>query len=99
MQVKVVVPVWGSRYIETFTKVSLASQLSKNNLPLVSKKNKLEYVIYTLKKDIQYLENSEVVKILKEFASVRFEIINKFNPKHIILKFTQSLAIENELEF
>ena len=82
MQVKVVVPVWGSSYIETFTKVSLASQLSKNNLPLVSKKNKLEYVIYTLKKDIQYLENSEVVKILKEFASVRFEMINKFKVKN-----------------
>ena len=82
MQVKVVVPVWGSRYIETFTKVSLASQLSKNNLPLVSKKNKLEYVIYTLKKDIQYLENSEIVKNLKEFASVRFEIINKFKVKN-----------------
>lgn len=82
MQVKVVVPVWGSRYIETFTKVSLASQLSKNNLPLVSKKNKLEYVIYTLKKEIQYLENSEVIKILKEFASVRFEIINKFKVRN-----------------
>ena len=82
VQVKVVVPVWGFKYIEIFTKVSLASQLSKNNLPLVSQKNKIEYVIYTLKTDIQYLKNSEIIKILKEYASVRFEIINKFKVKN-----------------
>lgn len=82
VQVKVVVPVWGFKYIEIFTKVSLASQLSKNNLPLVSQKNKIEYVIYTLKTDIQYLENSEIIKILKEYASVRFEIVNKFKVKN-----------------
>ena len=82
MQVKVVVPVWGTKYIETFTKLSLASQLSKNNLPLISKKYKVEYVIYTLKSDKRYLENSEIIKILKNFATIRFENINKFKIKN-----------------
>lgn len=81
MQVKVVVPVWGIDYIETFIKLSLASQLSKSNLPLISKKYKVEYVIYTLKSDKLYLKNSESIKILEKFANVRFETINKLKTR------------------
>jgi hypothetical protein len=82
VQVKVVAPVWGIEYIENFIKLSLASQLSKNNLPLISQKYKVEYVIYTQKSDKQYLENSEIIKILKNFVTIRFETINKFKMKN-----------------
>ena len=82
MRVKIVVPVWGMDYINTFIRVSLASQLSENNIPLISKKYKVEYVIYTLKSDKPYLENLESIKLLKKLTSVRFEIINKFQTKN-----------------
>ena len=82
MQIKIVVPVWGEGYIDTFIKLSLASQLSKNNLPLISKKYKVEYVIYTLKSDKLYLKSLASIKILSKFASVRFETINKFKTRN-----------------
>ena len=82
MQVKIVVPVWGLNYLKTFTKLSLASQLSKNNIPLISQKYKVEYVIYTVKSNKLSLENSESIKLLKNFASVRFENIHKFKLKN-----------------
>ena len=82
MQVKIVVPVWGIDYIETFIKLSLPSQLSENNLPLISKKYKVEYVIYTLKSNEFYFHNSESIENLKQFANVRIETINKFKTRH-----------------
>ena len=81
MQVKIVVPVWGMDYIETFIKISLATQLSENNLPLISQKFKVEYVIYTLKSNKLYLKNSESIKFLAKFASIRIETINKLKTR------------------
>jgi hypothetical protein len=83
MKVKVVVPVWGPDYINTYLNISLASQLSKNNIPLISKKYTIEYVIYTLKRDELYIANSEGYKLLKNFATVRFETIRKFKTKNV----------------
>jgi hypothetical protein len=82
MRVKVVVPVWGSDYINTFINISLATQLSEKNLPLIAKKHEVEYVIYTLKSDVSFFENSESVKLLRKFTSVRFELIRKFKIKN-----------------
>lgn len=82
MRVKVVVPVWGLDYINTFTNISLATQLSENNLPLIAKKYEVEYVIYTLKSDLSFFENSESVKLLRKFSNVRFELIHKFQTKN-----------------
>lgn len=83
MRVKIVVPVWGKEYLNTFIRVSLASQLSENNIPLISKKHKVEYVVYTLKSDKSYLENTDSFKILKELVNIRFEIIKKFKTKDV----------------
>jgi hypothetical protein len=83
MRVKIVAPVWGKEYIKTFVDVSLASQLSENNIPLISKKHKVEYVIYTLKSDKVYLENTESLKLLKELVDIRIEIIKKFKTKDV----------------
>ncbi len=83
MRVKFVVPVWGKEYLNTFIRVSLASQLSENNIPLISKKHKVEYVVYTLKSDKSYLENTDSFKILKELVNIRFEIIKKFKTKDV----------------
>ena len=44
---KIVVPVWGDAYLDTFLEYSLPAQLAARNVPAVAPHALKEYVIYT----------------------------------------------------
>ena len=82
MDVKIVVPVWGQNYVDTFLKLSLPTQLSPLNIPKISKKHKVIYVIYTTRKDKKFIESSDIFIRLSKYANIEFSFVNNiFNKK------------------
>lgn len=77
LNVKIVMPLWGSEYISNFIETVLPAQLCDTNLPSIARGHQLEYVFYTSKNDA-FRISSEVIRLgLDRIASIRFEIIKK----------------------
>lgn len=76
MNIKIVVPVWGSKFLSLFFDFILPMQLTKNNLPEVSRKHSIEYVLYTSRQDLEDCLARLNESKLSEIANVRIEFLN-----------------------
>jgi hypothetical protein len=55
MKIFLTTAVWGEKYVDIFSQYSLASLLSKNNIPRLSSEHKLTLHLITTKADYQRL--------------------------------------------
>lgn len=83
MKVKIVLPVWGDKYIDTFIKYILPSQLDLSNIPKLSQSHKIKYTIYTTKKDATRLLKEESLIILQKYASLEIKLLSSRRIKDI----------------
>lgn len=76
MKVKIVLPVWGTEYINLFFGYTLPSYLAKNNLTEISKDNQVEVVIYTSRKDALEISEKLLITKLSSISTIRVKILN-----------------------
>jgi hypothetical protein len=68
--------VWGERYIEEYTQVSLPSLLAPGNLPALVQATNLEVLIMTAAASTGSFERHEAFRILRSICPVRFIAID-----------------------
>lgn len=71
-QVRILLAVWGEKYIKDFLQLSLPSLLAPGNIPAMAKVYPLRLVFLTQDTDIDVFENNQVFKKLKEVCAVEF---------------------------
>ena len=108
MKVLVSNAVWGEAYCSTFTRLSLASLLSPNNLPRLSKQATITFHIVTTSGDRRrLLRDSVIIRLMSNWA-VEWEILEDFGiyrpptgaggEKYPFLSALQNLAITRSLD-
>ena len=83
MKVKIVLPVWGDKYIDTFIKYTLPSQLDSSNIPKLSQSHKIKYTLYTTKQDLNRLLKEELISILQKYTILEIKLLNSRRIKDI----------------
>jgi hypothetical protein len=83
MKVKIVLPVWGDRYIDDFIKYIVPTHLDSSNIPHLSQSHKIKYTIYTTKKDLARLLIEESLIILQNYASLEVKILSSRRIKDV----------------
>ena len=76
LKVKFLTVIWGARYIEEFSRVSLPSYLAPGNLPFVARETNLEIVIMTSKDSLKTFAEMQIFERLKAVCPVRFIFID-----------------------
>lgn len=71
-KVRLVIAVWGQRYIDRFASLTIPSLLAPGNLPALATRTDLEIVILTLTRDIDALERHASFLQLKLLATTRY---------------------------
>lgn len=74
--VRMLVAVWGARYVDRFTELSLASILAPGNLPALAGATDLELVILTSAGDQPQLDASAAIARVREHCRVNYENID-----------------------
>lgn len=69
---KILVPIWGDRYIEQFLRLPLAALLSPGNLPAACKHADVEVVFLTAEKDIRAFSDHPRCRELEQLCATRF---------------------------
>ena len=77
MKIFLTTAVWGENYVDIFSQYSLASLLSKNNIPRLSSEHKLTLHLITTKADYQRLTKKSSFKIIKDL-DLDVEVIVSF---------------------
>lgn len=72
MKVKIVVPVWGAEYINTFLNLSLPAQMCRDGIPEIAQRHEVTYVIYSTPQGIDCISKSGLFKILSSIVAVKF---------------------------
>lgn len=80
------VAVWGSDYTATFVALSLATQLSKNNIPRVSLDCEIIYHIITTHEDKRWLEKQPQMIQLQNYCQLEWDFIGNENEPGVIPK-------------
>ena len=75
-QVKLLLPVWGLRYILQFLEFSLPTLLAPGNLPAVAKELSSEFVFLTSSEDAEILTSHPGIEYLETICPVRLQIID-----------------------
>jgi hypothetical protein len=96
MKVKIVLPVWGDKYIETFINYIVPTHLDSSNIPHLSQTHKVKYTIYTTKKDMTRLLKEESLIILQKYASLEIKLLSPRRIKDVYG--TYSFVHNNELK-
>jgi hypothetical protein len=74
--VRLLVPVWGERYIKLFADLTLMSLLAPGNLPALAEATELEVVMLTASSDHRFFDAEPAFAALRRIAPVRFESID-----------------------
>ena len=74
--VRLLIPVWGERYIKLFADLTLMSLLAPGNLPALADASELEIVMLTASSDHRYFDAEPAFARLRRIAPVRFESID-----------------------
>ncbi|HLI11522.1 MAG TPA: hypothetical protein VKY65_07970 [Alphaproteobacteria bacterium] len=75
-RVKFLTVIWGKRYIDEFSRVSLPSFLAPGNLPHLAQSSDLEVLIMTSEKSPPIFEKERAFRILRSLCRVRFIFID-----------------------
>ncbi len=78
MKVKIVLPVWGDRYIDVFLRYILPSHLDPSNIPRLSKYHTIKYTLYTTKKDSNRLLQENLLITLQKYATLEIKLLNSW---------------------
>lgn len=109
MRVLLSVAVWGRRYAAAFADISLASQLSSNNIPRIAREHSVSYLIVTTKRDKKWLERHANVRLLGRHVEIDWDYVENYKyaaghlpgradgEKYPFLSRLQNLAIEASL--
>lgn len=76
MKVKIVVPVWGDNYIETFLNLSLPSQMCADGIPTLAQENVVSFVIYTTSDGLRKISTSPIIQKLASLVQVTYVLIS-----------------------
>lgn len=75
-KVRFLTVIWGARYIEEFSRVSLPSYMAAGNLPALAEETDLEIVLLTASTSIPNFSDEPIFERLQALCSVRFIIID-----------------------
>ena len=75
-KVKVLLPVWGTRYLKQFVDVGLPTLLAPGNLPALAKALPCEFVLLTSDEDAEQFATHPAYTYLQTVCDVRLESIN-----------------------
>ena len=70
----ILVPVWGAAYCETFTQISLPSQLAAGNLPHLPHKDRCLYHVITRPEDAEQIQGTAAWQHLQSLMPVRIDL-------------------------
>lgn len=72
-EVRVLIPLWGARYISDFVRFSLPSLLAPGNLPLLARSCRLTVVFLTARKNFSdFRQQSQIIPLLSTLCDVEF---------------------------
>jgi len=77
MNYRFVTVVWGDAYVEMLIKMAIPNQLSPGNLPGIPNLESSKYVIYTVPKDAQTIQESRSFSLLSSIVPVEFIYIDE----------------------
>lgn len=98
MRIKIVTVVWGREYVKSWLEHTVSSLLAPGNLPALSERNQIEYVLYTTKADLEHLTSDHRYKTLQEYASLQIEVISRgSNGKYATLTHFHELALRSAI--
>jgi dTDP-4-dehydrorhamnose reductase len=73
LEVRVLIPLWGSRYIDDFVKFALPSLLAPGNLPLLAGACRVTVVFLTAKKDFAHFRQQPAISgVLASYCKLDF---------------------------
>jgi hypothetical protein len=75
-KVKVLLPVWGTRYLKQFVDVGLPTLLAPGNLPALAKALPCEFVLLTSDEDAEQFANHPAYAYLRTICDIRLESIS-----------------------
>lgn len=82
----ILVPVWGAKYCEIFTEISLPSQLAPGNIPALPNRGTCLYHVITRAEDAPLISGSEAWAKLSSLMPVRMDLWTDFDrPPHEIM--------------
>ena len=73
---RLLIPVWGERYIRLFADLTLMSLLAPGNVPALAEATDLEIVLLTASSDHRFFDEEPAFAALRRIAPVRFEAID-----------------------
>ncbi|WP_316165412.1 MULTISPECIES: hypothetical protein [unclassified Bradyrhizobium] len=76
LDIAVLTPVWGERYITEFAEVGFLSLLSRHNLELVCERHNVELVFLTTEGGRERFEGLDAIQRAKSICSVRYLMID-----------------------
>ena len=94
MKVKIVVPVWGADYIDTFLNLSLPAQMCPDGIPEIAKRYEVTYVIYSTSQGIISISKSGIFEILNSIVAVKFVEIPSKNSESSYTTFSKAYVKE-----
>ena len=72
-EVRVLIPVWGERYIDNFIKFALPSLLAPGNLPVLAKACRVTVVFLTARKNFGHFQKrSQITKVLAGYCKIEY---------------------------
>ena len=74
--VRLLIPIWGARYIDEFARIAMPFHMADGNIPYLAAETDLEIVILTTEDSQHILDQDASIKKLKELAPVRFIYID-----------------------
>ncbi len=77
---RVLVPVWGERYIRDFCAISLPALLAEGNLPALTRAGDCEIIFLTVRSSVDYFLNSDGINRIKDFCPYSFVFIDDLLP-------------------
>jgi putative glycosyltransferase (TIGR04372 family) len=108
MKVLISNAVWGEAYCSVFTRYSLATLLSRGNIPELAKHAALTYHIVTTRRDRRRLLRDSTIAELARYCAIEWEVIEDFGiyqpptgpggEKYPFLSALQNIAIARSLD-
>lgn len=80
---KIVLPVWGDKYIDTFIKYILPSHLDSSNIPKLSQSHKIKYTLYTTQQSMNRLLAEKSISVLQKYATLEIKLLNSRRIKDV----------------
>ncbi|MCB1085251.1 MAG: hypothetical protein KDK60_04035 [Chlamydiia bacterium] len=75
MRIHFINVVWGKKYVETFLRISLPTQLAEGNLPGLKERGDIHYYLFTTEEDKEVIQSSPLYELLRKHVTFHFKLI------------------------